>query len=73
MLESKDFTETEFWLEYRAERLRFEEKISLLELQLKKEQEESNRLMRWLSISTKLWQAGVVLLCLLFIFQNQNP
>ena len=70
MLESKQFASTEHWLEYRAERMRFEEKIELLELQLKKEQKESERLMRWMGISTKLWQAGIVLLCLWFIFQN---
>lgn len=68
MLESKYFTATEHWLEYRAERMHYEEKIELLELQLKREQEESNRLMRWLNISTRLWQAGVVFLCLLFLF-----
>lgn len=70
MLESKQFASTEHWLEYRAERMRFEEKIEFLELQLKKEQKESERLMRWMGISTKLWQAGIVLLCLWFIFQN---
>lgn len=69
MLE-QHFSSVEHWLAYRAERTRFEEKIELLELQLQKEQEESERLMRWMGISTKLWQAGIVLLCLWFIFQN---
>ena len=61
MLESKRFASTEDWLEYRVERVHYQE------LQLKKEQEESNRLMRWLNISTRLWQAGVVFLFLLFL------
>ena len=67
MLESKRFASTEDWLEYRVERVHYQEKIELLELQLKKEQEESNRLKRWLNISTRLWQAGVVFLFLLFL------
>ena len=67
MLESKRFASTEVWLEYRVERVHYQEKIELLELQLKKEEEESNRLMRWLNISTRLWQAGVVFLFLLFL------
>lgn len=37
MLESKYFASTEYWLEYRAERMHYEEKIELLELQLKRE------------------------------------
>ena len=41
MLESKRFASTEDWLEYRVERVHYQEKIELLELQLKKEQEES--------------------------------
>lgn len=67
MLESKHFTAAEHWLEYRAERVQYEEKIEWLELQLKKERQESDRLMRWLNLSTRLWQAGVVFLCLLFL------
>ena len=39
MLESKRFASTEDWLEYRVERVHYQEKIELLELQLKKEQE----------------------------------
>lgn len=70
MLESQSFVSAEHWLEYRAERLRYEEKIELLELQLKKERQESDRLMRWLNISTRLWQAGVMVLCLLFLFYS---
>ena len=42
MLESKRFASTEDWLEYRVERVHYQEKIELLELQLKKKQEQKD-------------------------------